>query len=201
MIRMLTAFAAVTLVAEACRSQSGNASPEECAPVTAALAATASAEGLEGKYRLKLVAESGARKGAVADGMLWLEPQQGALRYRTRLSGGRDSSVVFPLFGRTDVDLGSVDAVLVGRLDSQDPEQPGILVIERRSRTDSARVTEITVRFGSEANRRDRTRFDGGYTVLRVRRVSPRGFAGLWASGVVGDRSAGYFCAMRVDGR
>jgi hypothetical protein len=199
LIKTLTAITAASLMSEGCRSHSEKASPEECAPVSAALPTTASAAGLAGKYRLKLVALSGARKGAAAVGMLWLQPHDSTRHYRPRLGGSVDSTVLHPLFGAVELDLDVVDAISVGRIDSRDPNQPGVLVIERHAKPGGAPLAEITMRLGSDANRADRARFDGGYTALRIRRVGPDGFAGSWGSGVTGERAAGYFCATRVE--
>jgi hypothetical protein len=186
---------------EACRSQSSGTSPEACSPVPAALPATGSADGLAGEYRLSLVASSGPRKDGAVEGALWLEPQDSSRRYRTGLGGRVDSTILHPLRGGTDVDLSRVYAVSVGRTDSRDPEQPGVLVIERHARSGKAPQTEITMRLGSDANRAGQVRFDGGYTALRVRKVGPAGFAGSWASGLTGERAGGYFCATRVKSR
>jgi hypothetical protein len=191
----------MVLVLGACRSPAGRANPQECAPVTAALPATVSTEGLAGTYTLKLIATSGAKQGGTAEGTLWLQPQDSARRQVTRLGGARDSTLMHSYIGATDVDLDAIGAVSVGTTTSRDPLQPGVLFIERRAPPGSAPLTEITVRLGSEANRTDRTRFDGGYTALRVRQLSPAGFAGSWGSGVMREHSAGYFCATRVDGR
>jgi hypothetical protein len=181
----------------ACHSRSGEASLEECAPVTTPLPATASVEGLEGTYRLKLVASFGAKKGETVEGMLSLQPHDSTLRYRTRLDGTPDSTTLLPLFGSTDIDLGAVDAVSAGSTASRDPQQPGVLVIERHVPAGRPALAEITIRLGSDANQRGRTRFDGAYTALHVRRVSPTGLEGDWKSGVTVERAAGYFCAVR----
>jgi hypothetical protein len=199
MLKALIAIASACLVSEACRSQSNGTTPEACAPVSAALPAAASAEGLAGEYRLNLVASSGPRKGSAAEGTLWLEPQDSSRRYRMGLGGRVDSTVLHPLMGSTDLDLNPVHAVSVGRTDSRDPEQPGVLVIERHARPGKAPHAEITMRLGSDANRSGQIRFDGGYTALRVQKVGPHGFAGSWSSGVTGERAAGYFCATRLD--
>jgi hypothetical protein len=163
------------------------------------LPATASAERLAGKYKLKLVAVSGAKKGETVEGTLDLQPHDSTLRYRTRLDGSLDSTVVHPLFGTGDINLDAVGAVSVGNTMSRDPRQPGVLVIERHAAPHKAPMAEITVRLGSDANRRDRVRFDGGYSVLRVQQLDEPGFAGSWSSGVTGERAAGYFCATRVE--
>lgn len=182
-----------------CSGAAGKATPEECAPVTAQSPA-GTAIPPAGEYQLRLVATSGAKTGEATEGALSLQPQPDALRYRTRLGGTVDTSVVHPLYGSTDLDLGAVDAVSVGSTRSKDPMQPGVLVVERYATGDNA-STEIVIRLGSEANRRDRQRFDGGYTVLRVQEVSDQGMAGTWASGITAERAAGYFCAVRKDGK
>jgi hypothetical protein len=135
--------------------------------------------------------------GSAVEGRLKLQPQLDSLRYRARLGGVIDSTVWHPLYGSTEVDLAAVDAVLVGSTSSLDPEQPGVLAVERHERAGQTPRAEIVMRLGSDANRRDRQRVDGGYTALRVRRVSAEGFAGTWGSGVTGERAAGYFCATR----
>jgi hypothetical protein len=135
------------------------------------------------------------------DGTLKLRPHVGDLRYRVRMAGSLDSSVVHPLYGTAELNLKAVDAVQVGTIASDDPAAPGVLVIQRHERAGQVPRSEITVRLGSEANRRDRHRIEGGYTALRVRQVTPERFAGTWASGVVRERSAGYFCAVRQDGK
>ena len=189
------------LLLSGCRSQSGTASPEQCAPVSTELPEVASANRLAGEYHLRLVATSGAKKGAAAEGTLRLDSQTDSLRYRRRLGGTLDSTVLHPLYGATDVDLSRVDAVSVGSTTSLDPSRPGVLVMERRAAPNRSPRTDIIIRLGSEANRTDRQRFDGGYTALRVRRLDPGGLAGSWASGVGTERAAGYFCATRMSGR
>jgi hypothetical protein len=193
-----TCIVGLTAVLSSCGSTSGRASPEECAPVAEELAPGSSATGLAGEYRLRLVATSGAKKGAATEGSLRLDPQADSLRYRRRLGGTRDSTVLHPLYGAADVDLARIDAVSVGSTTSLDPIQPGVLVMQRRTAGGSPRG-EIILRLGSDANRSDRQRFDGGYTALRVRQLGPERLAGSWASGAATERAAGYFCATRVD--
>ena len=159
-----------------------------------------SSTGIAGEYRLRLVATSGAKTGAATEGSLRLDPQTDSLRYRSRLGGGRDSTVLHPFYGAADVDLARIDAVSVGSTTSIDPMQPGVLVMQRRTAGGSPQG-DIILRLGSDANRRDRQRFDGGYTALRVREISSARLAGSWASGVKTERSAGYFCATRVGGK
>jgi hypothetical protein len=189
------------LLLSMCRSASGRASPEECAPVATDLPPASSVAGLAGEYRLRLVATSGAKKGAATEGTLRLDRQTDALRYRTRPGGARDSTVLHPLYGAAEVDLASIDAVLVGSTTSLDPMRPGVLVMERHAAPGQPPRSEIIIRLGSDANRRDRQRFDGGYTALRVRQVGPGRLAGSWSSGVTAERAAGYFCATAVGGK
>ena len=184
----------------ACRAQSGNASPAECAPAASDLPAGSTAEGLAGEYQLRLVATSGMKAGSTSEGTLTLKPQPRELRYRIRPGGATDSAVVHPVYGTAEVDLKALDAVEVGTTTSGDPRQPGVLVIERHQRSGEAPRAEIVLRLGSEANRRDRQRVDGGYTALRVRQIRPEGFSGTWASGIMREQAGGYFCAVREDG-
>ncbi|MBA3521806.1 MAG: hypothetical protein H0T90_04795 [Gemmatimonadales bacterium] len=163
---------------------------ELCAPATSELSLTDSAGGLAGEYRLRLVATSGAARDSAAEGRLRLRPYQGPPRGTT--SG-------YPLFGEAEIELGSVGAVEPGDVASNDPEAPGVLAIRRLPRGGEQAPAEIMLRLGSEANRRGVRRFDGGYTVLQLRQITDRGFAGSWRSGAPQPRSSGYFCAWRSD--
>jgi hypothetical protein len=187
------------LLASSCRAQSDSPDPQVCAPPTSELLPLASAEGMGGEYRLRLVATSGSKTGSEASGKLTLQPQSGELRYRVRPGGFLDSSVVHPLYGSTDVDLAAVDAVLVGSTTSLDAISPGVLVVARHAPPGQTPVAHIWLRLGSHANRQWQQRVDGGYTALRVRQMSPAGFSGSWASGIRTEQSAGYFCAERLD--
>src|SRR5205814_10228561 len=111
--------------------------------------------------------------------------------------GTRDTTSTVPLSGTTELDPSAVGAVRTGSLSAEDPEAPGVLVIDRRpARPDAA--TEIMLRLGAEANRRGVVRYDGGYFALSVRRITSEGFAGTWSSGGAGSRAEGYFCAERL---
>ena len=200
MILPTAALPATLLILSACHSSSGRPTPEDCAPIPTELPPGSSAGQLAGDYRLRLVATSGAKKGAATEGTLSLQPQAGALRYRTRPGGARDSTVLHPLYGAAEVDLSAIDAVSVGSITSRDPLQPGVLVMERPAVAGRPRAAEIVIRLGSEANRSDRQRFDGGYTALRVRQLGPGRLAGSWSSGITGEQAAGYFCATRTGG-
>jgi hypothetical protein len=196
----LVSFSVPLLAWSGCRAPSGGAAPQECAAVSSELPPGSSARNLAGEYQLRLVATAGVKKGSAANGTLKLQQQGEGLRYRLRPGGTIDSAVVHPLYGATEVDLSAVDAVRVGSTTSEDPMEPGVLVVERHAREGQAPMSEIVLRLGSDANRRDRQRVDGGYTALRVRQVSPDGFSGTWGSGIAGEQSAGFFCAVRKNG-
>lgn len=148
-----------------------------------------SAERLEGTYRLQLVATEGPKSGESVEGTLQIQLYDPGLRAVT-MNGIRDTAASYVLYGSVDVDLDGVGAVRPGDPGAEDPMRPGVLVIERKG--------AVVLRLGSEANRRDVARFDGGYTALRVRELDEDGFRGTWASGVRTQRSAGYFCAERI---
>ncbi|HEX5962231.1 MAG TPA: hypothetical protein VFY42_00750 [Gemmatimonadales bacterium] len=112
--------------------------------------------------------------------------------------GVSDTTTASPFYGALHLDLATVGAVSVGSTASLDPMEPGVLVIEHRRPEGQAPGVEIIMRLGSEANRRDQQRVDGGYTALRVQQASPDRLAGTWASGVSLEQSAGYFCAVAV---
>ena len=142
-----------------------------------------------------LVAQSSDAGGTGSvHGSLVLHEQSEDLQ---RFAGGDGSAipgVASPLFGTTDLGVETVGALRVGDLSSADPAAPGVLVIE----SETARGPSILLRFGSDANRRDRVRFDGGFTVLELREIGSDGFSGAWTSGAQRLRAAGYFCAERV---
>jgi hypothetical protein len=149
------------------------------------------AEQLDGNFRIRLVATAGPQAGKSTVGRLQLQPYDSSLRPVT-IAGIRDTASSYVLYGTADLDLEAVGAVRPGELDSADPLQPGLLVIERKGR--------ITIRLGSEANRRDVVRYDGGYTALRVAEGRTDRFAGSWSSGLGSHRTSGYFCAVRAEG-
>jgi hypothetical protein len=96
------------------------------------------------------------------------------------------------LFGTTDVSVAAVGALSVGDLSSDDPDAPGVLVIE----SDAGGGKSTMLRFGSDANRRDMTRFDGGFTVLNVHQVGDGTFSGTWSSGSRRPEANGFFCVV-----
>jgi hypothetical protein len=175
--------------APGCQARRSEPDPTTCIPSTSQLPTTSSAEELAGAYRLRLVATKGPMSGRTALGALTLQPYDSALRTLT-IAGLRDTAASYVLYGSTDIALDSVGAVSAGKLDSEDPLRPGVVAVERKG--------ALTLRLGSEANRRDVTRFDGGFTALRVLEATGNGFAGSWTSGLRLERSGGHFCAERM---
>jgi hypothetical protein len=166
--------------------------PEQaCAPPRGPLAADASLAGRAGVYLLTMIEEVGGNPSRTADGTLSLLTQEDGLRQFPGGAGGSIPGVTSPLFGSTDLDIGAVGAVRVGDLSSEDPASPGVLVIE----SETGAGTSILLRLGSDANRRDLVRFDGGYTVLTVVEITGAAFGGTWSSGIRGPESSGFFCA------
>lgn len=156
-----------------------------CSPVDADLGPDATLRERLGEFRLMLVLTSADDGDRSAEGTLALlrQPQ-----------GVSDVEGALPhLVGSTDVDLGAVDAYRVGDPASEDPNAPGVLVIE----SDGSGGRSILLRLGSLANRRDVVAFDGAYTVLTVRRIDRDGFVGSWRSATWDTRAEGYFCARR----
>ena len=172
MTRVFLALALVAVVA--CRTRPGGVSATDCAAPTGTLAATAQAAGLVGPFTLTLVATAGPSAGQRASGSLSLIVAD-TLHY-----------------GSTDVNLEAVGALKLGDPSAAGPAAPGVLVL--------AGPGDILLRVGSEANRAGVLRFDGGYTVLRVRELGDGGsaFRGVWVSGVSADQASGYFCATRA---
>ena len=168
-----------------------------CRPATGTLPRTATAIGLAGDYRLHLAATAGASAGRWVDVALRLRPVDDSVSREVVVLGVRDTTSSFPLSGTTDLDPGALGAIRTGNLSAEDPEAPGVLVIERRpARPDAAR--EIMLRLGADANRRGVVRYDGGYFALTVRSITGEGFAGSWSSGGAGSGAEGYFCAERL---
>lgn len=188
------------LLVPACHSGAGQAAPESCAPVADSLSGPIGTESLAGEYRLRLVSGHDTTTGASTTGTLSLLPQESGAQRRTGPGGIPDSSHRYPLIGAAEVDLAMIGAVAPGGTASLDPAAPGVLAIERVTGEPEA-PGRVLLRLGSEANRLERVRFDGGYTVLRLRRADEHGFAGEWESGAPMPRASGYFCASRTGER
>ena len=171
-------------------ANAGQSDPQACAPVESESAAVTTAAAIRGEYTVRLVATSGAQRGAATEGRLELLPRDSAYRRLMLPDGSRDTTYTFPLYGTVNLDFASVGAVAPGDPASSDPMSPGVLVIERPG--------GVMLRVGSVANRWGMRRFDGAFTVLRVQQASDQGFAGTWQSGVGTETSGGHFCAVRA---
>ncbi|MCH7890209.1 MAG: hypothetical protein IH921_01780 [Gemmatimonadetes bacterium] len=169
------------------------APPPACVRPEGVLAADASLEGRAGDYRLRMIEEVDGNPARTAEGSLVLLNQVESLRQFEGTAGGPIPGVTSPLFGTTDVNVEAVGAVRVGNLSSRNPASPGVLVIESETGTSPS----ILLRLGSDANRRDLVRFDGGYAVLRVVEITAESFSGTWSSGARGPDSEGFFCATQ----
>lgn len=171
----------------------GRQTATPCAPVADTLRLTADIGLLEGAFDVTMIATRGSAEGDTVGGTLRLERSSPGRRAIPGPRGAPDLNYHAPLFGSATLDVAAVGAVMPGRLDSGDEAEPGVLVIER---TTDPRI--ILLRFGSEANMRDREpAFDGGYTVFQVGAMSEAGFRGSWRSGVTVTNAEGYFCAVR----
>ena len=157
----------------------GNASgsdPEACAPLEAAADSTLRADGMAGDYTVRLVATTGAKRGATSAGTVRLMAHDSARQHIVLPDGTTSTTYAFPLYGTGEIDLAPVGATAPGEIGSDDPAAPGVLVIESSG--------GVLLRLGSEANRTGVRRFDGAYTALQVRQITDKGFAGTWRSGV-----------------
>jgi hypothetical protein len=169
----------------------------DCAPSTERLPSDATADGLAGEYRVRIVATAGVKKGATEAARLLLRPVEDSLRGPSTVLGLHDSTTRRPLSGTIEIDPAALGAARTGDLLSLDPLAPGVLVLERHPVRPDA-PAEIMLRLGSDANRRGVVRYDGGYFALTVRRIGAAEFAGTWASGAATESAEGYFCAERA---
>jgi hypothetical protein len=164
------------------------ASGHMCSAVDRDLGLDATLRERSGVYRLMLVltsSDAGTRS------------TEGRLSLRLQPQRASDVEEAPPhIMGSTDIDVGAVDAYRVGDPASDDPDAPGVLVIE----SDGSGGRSILLRLGSDANRRDVVAFDGAYTVLTVRHMDSGGFAGSWRSATWDTRAEGYFCARMSAG-
>ena len=159
--------------------------PSTCLPSSDSLHPNVTLSDRAGQYRLTLVEVVNGTDVRSAQGTLTLRQQP----------SGLDSlgSAATPLYGFTDTNLRAVGAYEVGDPDSEDPQAPGVLILE----SDSDGARRILLRLGADANRRDDMLFDGAYTVLEVHEIAADGFAGNWRSGLRLSLTEGYFCARK----
>ncbi len=165
-----------------------------CEPAQGILPHDFNVAGLAGQYTLRLYATSGDSAGRDVSGSLTLMEHADDMKELTVPSGAAMRTIATPLYGTAEIGLSAVNAVTQGSLGSTDPMMPGAVVLERH--TDPG--LELTVRLGSQLNRRSQTQFDGAYTAMTVNWGSGDRFGGSWSSGLMGSGVEGYFCADRV---
>ena len=164
---------ALVVAATACRVPRRDVGPGGCAPPEATvLAASARADSLVGPFSLTVVALTGPKAGERAAGSLTLF-RADTLHY-----------------GSAEIDLAAVGAVGSGALATADAMAPGVRVF--------AVPGNVMLRLGADANNPREIRFEGSYTVLRVRELDTTGMRGVWVSGAVAEVASGFFCATRV---
>ncbi|MFQ5702445.1 MAG: hypothetical protein ACE5HT_00310 [Gemmatimonadales bacterium] len=171
-----------------------------CVEPTGQLASDAAADSIAGSYVLTMVATKGARAGERVGGRLTLLPTEGEWRQLIGAGGSPDPNTVIQAYGTTDIALEEVGAIRVGDIASSDVSKPGVAVLQTKAGAGAGGRPTITLRLGSAANERGVLRFDGGFTVLYVRKMDRAGFAGGWASGVRDKQAEGFFCAYRNGG-
>jgi len=99
------------------------------------------------------------------------------------------------LVGAAELDASLVGAAVPGPAGSRDPAAPGVGMYVFP--TPGSATLAIVLRLGAEANRRDRQRFDGAHTTLRVTAVGEDRLGGEWSSDEGGRHAEGGFCAIR----
>lgn len=193
-----TALAAIVATA-GCYSQqyAGDQDPEACEAVGGALSPSVQTDALAGEYRLILIATDGKRAGESVSGTLRLDPMPDGMRELLDPSAGGAprENVSVPLFGTASLDVAAVGGVIAGDLASEDPQRPGVLMVEERGGAGEA--PRLYIRLGSEGNDRSRQRFDGAYFALVVTAVDADAMYGSWTSGVEAMQASGHFCAHR----
>lgn len=189
-----TAVMTLILVASGCAKRADDRGMvTACEPRPGTLAAGTLASGLAGEYALTLVAVRGDSAGQATTAILRLFASDSARMAVIGPDGAAHPGFTSPLFGATAVDVAAVGGVPAGIVNTDDPDAPGVLVLER---TDAA---DIMLRLGQAANRRGgAVAFDGPHAVLRVSWIDTGGFGGSWESGAMGSATAaGHFCAVR----
>ena len=92
---------AIALLAGCGGASAGQADPQDCAPVESPVS-DLTATGLVGQYTVRLIATSGAKEGANADGRLALMEQERAYRAVERADGSVDTTYSLPLYTPID---------------------------------------------------------------------------------------------------
>ncbi len=178
----VVAVMACGLLVGACAGRAGSNAgpvPASCSLDAVMLEEGTSMTGFQGSYALELIGND----GRVVSGPLHLSERPAEMQAQGEWGT--------PLAGTLEVELAEIGAQRVGDISSDDPDAPGVLVLEGAG----ADGWSILLRLGSDANRTDITPIDAAYTVLSVQRLYEDGFTGVWWSGVRDARTEGFFCA------
>ena len=141
-------------------------------------------EGLAGRYHLYMTSDA--------------EPTDqtaGVLDLRVR--AGSSSPDAPSLIGASDIDPDEVGAIVAGTLTSTDESAPGVGAYVFVPDPDRPSEVMAVLRMGAESNRRDRQRFDGAHTTLRIITITEDRFGGTWSSAYGAGETSGGFCAVR----
>lgn len=191
----LAGLALASFVAGCATVRGGGALPDEATLDRAELARCAHDGGLDpsdstavsalaGTYRLYMFDEAGT--SSVAGTLELRRPGPAAPIEVDPLAGPPPI-----LVGHSDIQADHVGAALPGDVSSREPDAPGVGVY-------SFAGDGVRIRFGSESNRRGRTRFGGAHTTLTVSSIGADHFGGSWASAEGAGSSRGDFCAKRT---
>jgi hypothetical protein len=173
---------------------------DTCEEVPSVAASLDSALLKPGTYKLVVVATSGRKQGASAEGELNLRPTSPSDRSPRTGQIAQDTNLAeAPLYGWAELDFLAVDAPVGNALaSSRDPVFPGVLVRLISWQEGYPAKTPVLL-VSTVSNRRDdMILLDGGGIGLWVRRLSEGSFAGEWSGWGIAISGTGYFCATLV---
>jgi hypothetical protein len=172
------------------------------------LAVSQSLEGLEGRYRLILVKTDSVWKpnGVFVGSLsLWRTSPNDSSSSGRRPRQPDDRSSVY--FGATDIDAEAAELFTGSRWQRMsnpkksdvDPIAPPVLGEALRGVAEGQAWQEFFLKIGTSSNDRSQGPvLDGVGAALNVRRITPRGFFGVWDRYGIVKTGRGYFCALRV---
>jgi len=141
-------------------------------------------EKLAGRYRLYMTSDA--------------EPtDQTAGLLDLRAVGVRSNRDAPSLIGASNIDPSEVGAIAAGALTPTDEAAPGVGAYVFAPDPDRPAEIVAVLRMGAESNRRDRQRFDGAHTTLRIMTIAEDRFGGTWSSAQGAQETTGGFCAVR----
>lgn len=162
-----------------------------------------------GRYRIELVADEGAKKGASSKGDLTLitaRPDDSS-----PVTSEKPTSRVgerYPLYGYTNLDFKAVDAPMPAKYergeippapDSRDPIYPGVLVLELPPEGERVMGAKWILTIGTVSNMRTSRRVtDGAGIALRVKAHEGDSLSGVWTAWGLRHAGSGTWSAKRV---